>query len=89
MDPNDGHITMLKIHVPSGTKVIYIGNSYGYAQEEVILSNGSIFHINGTSIRDLTDSEKELLYGEGWDPEIQKDIKVKIYDVDYLGDANT
>jgi len=89
MDPNDGQITMLKIHVPSGTKVIYIGNSYGYAQEEVILSNGSIFHINGTSIRDLTDSEKELLYGEGWDPEIQKDIKVKIYDVDYLGDANT
>lgn len=89
MDPSDGHITILKIHVPSGTKVIYVGNSYGYAQEEVILANGSVFHINGTSIRDLTESEKELLYNEGWDPETQKNIKVKIYDVDYLGDANT
>jgi len=88
MHASDGHITMLKIHVPYGTRVIYIGNSYGYTQEEVILQNGSIFRINNTSFRDLTESEKELLYNEGLDPERQKNIKVKIYDVDYLGDTN-
>ena len=88
MRASDEHITILKIHVPSGTKVIYIGNSYEYTQEEVILVNGSAFRINNTSIRDPTGSEKELLYNEGWDPEGQKNIKIKIYDVDYLGDAN-
>lgn len=88
MQVSQGHITMLKIHVPYGTRVIYIGNSYEYTQEEVILQNGSIFRINNTSFRDLTESEKELLYNEGMDPEGQKNIKVKIYDVDYLGDTN-
>jgi len=88
MQVSQGHITMLKIHVPYGTRVIFIGNSYEYTQEEVILQNGSIFRINNTSFRDLTESEKELLYNEGMDPERQKNIKVKIYDVDYLGDTN-
>jgi len=88
MHATDGHITMLKINVPYGTRVIYIGNSYEYIQEEVILQNGSIFRINNTSFRDLTESEKQLLYNEGLDPERQKNINVKIYDVDYLGDTN-
>ena len=83
------YITMLKIHVPSGTKVIYIGNSYEYTQNEVILQNGALFHINNTSMRGLTESELQMLYNEGLDPEMTKNIKVKIYDVDYIGDANS
>ena len=65
MSSDDDYVTLLKINIPKGTKVIYVGNSYGYAQEEVILINGSMFHINGSTVRDLTESEKELLYNEG------------------------
>ena len=89
MSSDDDYVTLLKINIPKGTKVIYVGNSYGYAQEEVILINGSMFHINGSTVRDLTESEKELLYNEGFDPQNQRNIKVKIYDVNYLGDANS
>ena len=83
------YITMLKIHAPSGTKVIYVGNSYAYTQQEVILVNNSMFHINNTSMRNLTESELKLLYNEGLDLEMAKNIKVKIYDVDYVGDTNS
>jgi len=85
MDYDDNSITLLKIHVPRGTKVIFIGNSYAYTQSEVILQDGSMFHINNVSTRPPTADEIKFLYDDGLDMEMARNLKIKIYDVDYLG----
>jgi len=83
-------ITLMKIHAPKGTKVIYIGDSYGYAQKEVIFQDGSLFQINNITTRPLTQEEMEFMIdSEGWDPEVLANTDVKIYDVSYMGDANS
>ena len=83
---DESNVTVLKIHVPIGTRAIYIGESYDYRQEEVLLKNGSMYRINNIEERPPTDDELEVIYSElGLDEETARRIKIKIYDVDYIG----
>ena len=83
---DESNVTILKIHVPRGTRAIYIGDSYDYKQEEVLLKNGSMYHIKNIEERPPTSDELEIIYSEfGLDEETAGRIKIKIYDVDYIG----
>jgi hypothetical protein len=83
---DESNVTILKIHVPKGTRAIYIGDSYDYKQEEVLLNNGSMYHIKNIEERPPTSDELEIIYSElGLDEETAGRIKIKIYDVDYIG----
>lgn len=86
-DPYSKKVIMLKIICPSGTKGAYIGNSYGFKQDETLLPNGSVLHIvDDGYYRPPTSQEIKVLKEQyGFTKKDAEEFMVKVYTVEYKG----